>query len=305
MVHEKSIAIVIASYLRPQRARSVVNQLTKLITPADSIIVVWQKKNYDHLLQKHPSLKTTTLKHANLPAARNTGIINSSSDIVLFLDDDVEIDNLLLEKHRCAYETPDTGGIAGFVQDPIFPISASAPSYFDITTGECVQNFSLPEKQLTISMMGANMSFKRSAIEMIQGFDTNYKGNALWEEIDAAFRLRNAGFRIMYCPEAKVKHLRENQGGCRSSGKRIYLYHQFANTAYFACRYMPLKHCFSWLKFWKNRLEFLTRKEQCGHYKTHIFSGICGAIAGILRYSSVSFVLKSKRINSEKIFPSQ
>ncbi|HAJ80111.1 MAG TPA: hypothetical protein DCO75_10100, partial [Fibrobacteres bacterium] len=87
-----------------------------------------------------------------------------------------------------------------------------------------------------------------------------FKGNALWEDIDCAFRIRKAGWRISYCPEAKVRHLRGQKGGCRANGRIVYTYNQFANTAYFAARHAQKKHYHTWFIFWIYRLEYLSRR---------------------------------------------
>jgi glycogen(starch) synthase len=229
------------------------------------------------------------LARPNLPNARNAGLRASSADIALFLDDDVEPLAGLIEAHRSCYTDQSIAGVAGYVDDPLFDPKQVRPSWIDLSTGNCVQNFSLPSSGRTISAMGANMSFRRSVLLSVGGFDDHYRSNALWEEIDCCLRILAGRHALHYCAEAKVRHLRRQDGGCRAEKKYRYLYHQFANTAYFGCRFAQTRHYGSWLRFWKYRLEYLSRvsDKQGGsirHDPAAVIAGVAGAIAGIFRW---------------------
>ena len=138
--------------------------------------------------------------------------------------------------------------------------------------------------------MGANMSFRRTAVLEAKGFDEHYKRNALWEEVDLCLRLIEKGDTIWYCADARVTHLREKSGGCRGTGQYAYLYHQFANTAYFAARFARAADYWSWFTFWRYRLEFLSRREKHAqgkrlrHDPWAVAAGAAGALGGIARF---------------------
>ncbi len=282
------IDIIISTYDRPVRAQALVKTLSALLGPADHVYVVWQGDNQPDIAD---SATVTCIRSSppNLPKARNRGIFAGHGDICLFLDDDVEIiSGDILNLHRKTHAFEDIGGVAGYLDDPVFAKDAEIPSTYDATTGELIQNFSLDKSQFTVSVVGAHMSFKRTALLKVGGFDENFTANALWEEIDLSFRLGKAGWKIYYCAEAKVKHLRERSGGCREQREqsRTYIYHQFANTAYFAARHAKPVHYRPWLRFWKYRLEFLSRKK--GIFLKHdpwlIGAGMLGACGGVARY---------------------
>jgi GT2 family glycosyltransferase len=283
-----SIDVIIPTYNRPTLAKVLVDALAGRLTRHDHVYVVWQGKDKPNI-QDSQNVHCIRSSPPNLPRARNRGIAEGSGDICLFLDDDVEILSTdLLELHRKTYGEQRIGGIAGYIEDCMFESKGSAPSQFDETTGEIIQNFSLQESQFTLSVMGAHMSFKRQALVDAGGFDENFKANALWEEIDCAFRVRRADWEIYYCAEAKVRHLRDQLGGCRHQKENStgYRYHQFANTAYFAARYAKPRNYPSWIRFWKYRLEFFSRKK--GFFLKHdlrlVLAGILGALGGITRY---------------------
>jgi len=52
---------------------------------------------------------------------------------------------------------------------------------------------------------GASLAFQKDAIESVGGFDTGYSP-AYYEEADMAFRLRKAGYKIIYAPASRLRH---------------------------------------------------------------------------------------------------
>jgi GT2 family glycosyltransferase len=257
----------------------------------DRILIIWQGREPPPPSALFPQ-KVTVIRRRkpNLPAARNCGVRNSNGDIVLFLDDDVVPHEGLVEAHRACYDDPSICGVAGFVDDPLFDRTVAAPSSIDLSNGNCIQNFSLSASGRTASAMGANMSFRRNVLVESGGFDEHYKQNALWEEVDLCLRLLQTGKTLWYCADAKVTHLREKSGGCRGRGLCAYLYHQFANTAYFAARFAQRSDYRSWFTFWKYRLEYLSRKGKTAagtrlrHDPFAVSAGIAGAAGGIARF---------------------
>lgn len=279
-----SIDIIIPTYNRESALQPLVGSLLDQCRQQDRIIIVWQGLKKPPIV-KHPAVSMIHQSDPNLPAARNTGLHHGNNPVVLYLDDDVSVSPSLLERHRTFHQTHKNCAAVGKIIDPLFP-EAETPSRFDSTTGELIQSFSLQQSSSSLSVMGANMSFSRFALERIVGFDTAFRGNALWEEIDVSFRLHHAGFPIFYCAEAAVTHHRSPQGGCRTDTGASYLHNLFANTAYFACTYAPLKHLPTWFSFWKNRLEYLSRKYNTPdhHEPLLVSAGMTGVVHGIFRF---------------------
>jgi O-antigen biosynthesis protein len=281
-----SIDIIIPTFGRAHRVKRLIDGLVSQLTENDCVYIVWQgavKPDIQESLQ----VRLIHSSPPNLPRARNKGIAAGTGEILLFLDDDVEtIDKCLLSAHRNPYFEDDVGAVAGFIDDPLFNAHNALPSEFHETTGELVQNFACGKSQYTVSVMGANMSFRRTTLLAVNGFDENFTKNALWEEVDCVFRIKNAGWKIWYCADARVRHLRDPEGGCRSGGQYAYCFHQFGNTAYFAARHAPKKYYASWFFFWKYQLEFSSRKKMgwLKHDPIMVLAGILGACGGIVRF---------------------
>ena len=88
-------------------------------------------------------------------------------------------------------------------------------------------------------MISCNLSVDRAAARAIGGFDEAFIGSAYRYETDFARRLIAAGHRILFAPEATVRHLRLPTGGTRSQGdhlERPSLRHSFGDC-YFAFRH--------------------------------------------------------------------
>src|SRR5690606_29699437 len=89
-------------------------------------------------------------------------------------------------------------------------------------------------------LLGANMSFRRSALDAIGGIRGNYPGTCLCEESDISLRLGRAGGRLVFQPRAIVRHVAAT---CAGAGKRFagrYLYYARPN------RLMLLVRVFGW-----------------------------------------------------------
>jgi GT2 family glycosyltransferase len=282
-----SISIVIPTYNRPHILSDLVSQCCLQLKDNDTLCVVWQGK-FEPVIPDLTKMKLRLVHVAkpNLPHARNVGIRETNGDIVLFLDDDVQIKNGLLEAHRALYDDARVGAVAGRIKDSNFTEGLDVPAQFDETCGKLTQNFCVNKSQETISLMGAHMSIRRDALVKLGGFDECYKQNALWEDVDMAFRLQKAGYTLLYSHVAEVIHLREKYGGCRTQQGIAYLFHQFANTAYFALRHAKKKHAGEWFTYWKYRLEYETRKKTLFFRNDpfRVLVGCIGACAGALRY---------------------
>lgn len=289
MEKNTSIDIVIPTLRRLHIVNRAIESVALQCQEGDKIFVVLQGKDklsIDDKLKKIVNI--IYLKKNNLPMARNVGFWSGKNPIVLFIDDDCIAQDGLLNAHRSSYTDAIIGAVGGGIEDPIFGENyKSQPSFFDIKTGNLIQNFSLQERCETISVMGCNMSFRRQALEEIGGFDIHFLNNALWEEIDASFRILLAGYKIIFNPLGRVLHKREEKGGCREDNYLLYLYHYFANTTYFAFTYAPFKYALSWLKFWLYHLEYFSRfkgKFLLKHNPLLIAAGMMGIVGGMCRF---------------------
>jgi GT2 family glycosyltransferase len=173
---------------------------------------------------------------------------------VLFIDDDVEINEYFIPAHLSAYDKPEIGCATGYVhivnqrkknnivfQNSLFikivlknlffffmPFKASYVGPLGI-----IANFTGRRKLFADTGIGCNISFRKEIFNVCGFFDTNYTGNAYREDTDMCFRVKKAGYKIVFNPQARLTHYMENSGGTRNSDPGEYWKNLFKNQCYF------------------------------------------------------------------------
>lgn len=152
-----------------------------------------------------------------LPLARNFGWQQASKDIVLYVDDDIRCEPGLVAAHHAAHVRTGAALVAGGIDEARGnPVATGAPGSFDWWTATSVRNFHARTGGWCLHAPGGNFSIRRDALQAIQGFDEMLTvGAALYEETELALRLRRAGYRAWFEPEAHLLHLASPAGGCR------------------------------------------------------------------------------------------
>lgn len=159
-----------------------------------------------HFVQTAPSLTRQ----------RNRGIDASTGDVIVFLDDDVDIDDLLFSRLQDIYADPTIVGATGRIIEPM-PKRVGGPGsrlrrLLGRRTSEgTFTRFGYPRYLLDVNterdvehMFGCFMSARREAAAAVR-FDENLAGYALAEDEDFSFRLSRLG-RIRYLPDVVVHH---------------------------------------------------------------------------------------------------
>lgn len=187
----------------------------------EELIVVDQTREHDPetrtFLQEQDEsrrLRWELLLEPSIPCAMNTGVLLARSDIVLFLDDDIEPSGELLTMHARAHaEYPEAFAVVGQVLQP-----GENPS--DLRPGDHFR-FNSAAPAWIESAMAGNLSVKRLRFLEVGGFDENFVKVAYCFETEFAERVIRAGGKVFFEPRASIRHLRAERGGTRTHGSHL------------------------------------------------------------------------------------
>jgi GT2 family glycosyltransferase len=164
------------------------------------------------------------LPEPHLTRAMNVGLSAASSEIVLFLDDDIVPGVELLQGHLGAHQRfPSPAAVVGQVLQPgeVPWTAAYRPSggglfrFLDF-------RFNSSDAGYIETAIACNLSVKRSIAIAAGGFDEAFTPPVASRfETEFVKRLAAAGELIWFEPSASVRHLRSPTGGTRISGSHL------------------------------------------------------------------------------------
>ncbi|MSP38873.1 MAG: glycosyltransferase family 2 protein [Deltaproteobacteria bacterium] len=139
--------------------------------------------------------------------ALNRALTEARGDLLMIIDDDVIVDPNCIAKHIEAHEQTDFAAIQGRVLPGKDPDGRSADP-------QRLREYNIPiidhghDRKAIRGVIGTNMSFKRGVLETIGGFDERLGPGAAGfsEDTEFSIRMRQAGFKIGYIPDAIGYH---------------------------------------------------------------------------------------------------
>lgn len=213
-----AITVAIPTYRREHVLTDTVRALLRLAQGAAEILVLDQTAEHEHGTEEllgqwneAGAIRWIRLTEPSIPAAMNHGLLEAGHDIVLFLDDDivpgVDLVAAHVNAHRRGHQL-----VAGRVLQP-----------WDVgSDGSWTEKeFASSEGREINGFMGGNFSLRRAAALGLGGFDENFVRVAYNFEREFADRWRSQGGRILFCPDAAIRHLKAPSGGTRTHGEHL------------------------------------------------------------------------------------
>lgn len=150
------------------------------------VFVVDDRRSPQHRLSLPDSVKTVCGRGSGPAHARNVGWRSGTAEWVVFLDDDVRLDQdwtlRLREDLRSA--TTDVGGVQGQVLVPL-PTDRPPTDWERNVAGLASARW-----------VTADMAYRRAVLEEVGGFDESF-GRAFREDADLALRVERSGWRLV------------------------------------------------------------------------------------------------------------
>ncbi len=225
---EPVISVVIATLNREEPLCSTLRYFLEAERyPSFEVIVVDQSDGHfevtrDFLARIADRVRYVTANYKSLTKARNEGVQLAKGEIVVFVDDDVEPSPGFLLAHARCYVDPDVVGATG----PVLPSDQLLTTRPQI--GETKFWALMQQREMRFDVdfsfsaqwaVGCNMSFRRTLVIDLGGFDETFQGSSIGEDAEFSHRARKRG-RICYTPNARLNHLQAPSGGCRNAASR-------------------------------------------------------------------------------------
>lgn len=195
------------------------------------------------------SIETVYEPRVGLSFARNAGWRAARGDIVSFSDDDCSIASNFID-----------AVIDAFLQDPNI-VAIAGKIYDETRPGDRQRTVFAPYSFIAAGKVeGANMSFRRQSLELINGFDTRLGAGTKFpaEDIDAFAALLWSGIATAYDPGPVVYHHHDSPSfSAISSGRknidearRVMRGYDAGRGAYYAKYLLRKDSFFPYLRAW-------------------------------------------------------
>ena len=231
-----TISVLIPTLNRPDHLLDTVYSVIN--SKFDCEILVCDQSDYvnvcvQDLEKKYSFLKYFKVPFKSLTKARNFLVSKTNSEICVFIDDDVELENGYFDNIYYNFQNSDVCGLTG----PVF----LGKKHLNLDNNLTIQDIDRKYKKgLLLSdvnfahnppwMIGCNHAFRRTDIIKAGGYDENFYGSAIGEDAEMSLRVKSScGGNLFYDPTMALIHLRAPSGGCRNN--KIMFFSEVSNIA--------------------------------------------------------------------------
>ena len=199
------VAVAIPCYNGARHVGRCIEALLAQSRVPDQVLVV-DDGSTDDSVSVVASYPVRLIRHDNnlgLAAARNTALMNTEASLIVYVDVDAYADPEMLAALLAGFQSDGVAGVGGQ------GIEAVQETVYDRWRGlHASQGYGPRPRQRCDHLFGLCMAYQREALLAVNGFDTYFRTNA--EDVDVGFRLNRAGYRLIYTPQARVFHQRQD-----------------------------------------------------------------------------------------------
>ena len=228
-ISAREISLAIPTYRRGEILLRTLDLLARLDPPPGEILVADQTESQPveverelRRMEAEGRIRIFRFSPPSIPRAMNRGLQEAKGSVVLYVDDDIVPATDLVGAHAAR----QGGAHAAVCGQVLQPGETSDPEANRGPRGEGFRKdlefrFCGTFETDVTNVISCNLSVDRKVALSIGGFDEQFLGSAYRYETDFARRLLAAGRRILFAPEASVRHLRLPVGGTRSQGDHL------------------------------------------------------------------------------------
>jgi glycosyltransferase involved in cell wall biosynthesis len=202
------VSVVVCSYNGARTIRDCLDGLQNLNYPDFEVIVVNDGSTDDTArIAREYDCRVISTQNRGLSSARNTGWRAATGEIVAYIDDDAYPDPDWLHYLAVTFLNPSYANDAAVGGPNISPST-------DGSIAECVAHAPGGPTHVLLSdrvaehIPGCNMSFRKSCLRAIGGFDSMFR--VAGDDVDVCWRLQRYGWTLGFSPAAVVWHHRRN-----------------------------------------------------------------------------------------------
>ena len=200
-----NVSIVVPAYNAEESIEACVESLVNQQYPQNKIeIVVVDNRSTDQTQARlhhfGQNIRIVQERNRGAAAARNSGIRNTNSNILAFMDADCVADSLWLYHLIRPLTSPEVGLTAGFVTatKPDHPIQKFGMKIHN--TGQAITGLNIPYAA------GANIAARRNVLEEVSFYNEKCR---FGQDVDISWRILQKGYELIYVPDAVVYHNHE------------------------------------------------------------------------------------------------
>ena len=213
------ISLIVCTFQRADiLPRCLIAATSQTLAPSSYEVIVMDNGSTDHtraIVERFPEVRYLYCPFRGLSQARNAGAEAARAPFVTYIDDDAIAAPDLLEQVLAVFDNARDAACVGGRIDITMP-----PNLPDWYSEHFAGYFSALQLRYTSAQrlfdlmefpFGANVSFRREALERAGGFNIKLgrvgKDTAGGEELDLEYRLAAAGCGVYYSPHARVNHV--------------------------------------------------------------------------------------------------
>lgn len=242
----KSFSIIIVTWNALEHLKNFLPSVTQTDYPDFEIIVADNASSdgsREWITSTYPKIKIASLdENYGYCGGNNRAVPFATKDILLFLNNDVEVDrNWLHDINRVFNENENIAAVQpkmkAYEQPEHFEYAGAAGGYMDkygytFCRGRIFDEVEKDEGQYDTSpplfwASGAALAIRKDLFIESGGFDEDFEFHM--EEIDLCWRLQNQGYKIGFAPESIIYHL---GGGSLPMGSPRKVYYNFRNSLF-------------------------------------------------------------------------